>query len=421
MFHSDGVTSGVLYEGIVWDGAGKAEMAISHASSTKYESHVTHRNEAFYNVQAGIVTGYSKYFTVSNNTAEVLFDNCLFVNCVNGVAFGNYNALDNTLRVHGKDQKRPKDGLLGLMTMFNALNPSDITVEDSQSLVFSDYYTEQTDRVFLLKGNPGDMPGRVTIQEHKFQGFTNDDMIHVCNYKGAFFLGATFIPEPRKKPGHGGTEERKPLVFSHKGANPVDIMLVGCEHRYGEPILQKESGANFILAHDTVKGRRGPWHTELPKEAGPRLAAAFDHLRELGEMDYEFNHSPAAERFVAALSRASKAPAAAKVPADFHTRGPIIATYGPTSGMAWGGEELVVKGYNFHPQAKVTLGGLPCTELKVGPWGDGGADYPAKLLRCKTPGHPAGLMEKRLQRIVAACRKNGRKVKHFVEPEGKMC
>ena len=204
---------------------------------------------------------------------------------------------DTTLRVRGKDQTLPKDGFLGMMTFFNAGNPYDLTVEDSQSLVISDYYTEQTQRVLLLKGNAGDPPGRFTFLAHKFQGFAVADMAHVRNYKGAICVGAGFLPEPPLV----GAEEGKrvsfsmqgtkhaaaPLVFSHQGANPVDIMLVGCYYGTGAPVLQKkEGGANFILANDFLNGR--PWHTELSDEEKVKIAGALDHLRELGEVDLEF-------------------------------------------------------------------------------------------------------------------------------------
>ena len=646
MFHSDGATAGVLFEGLVWDGAGKAEVGVNHCSSTHYESHVTHRNEAFYNLKAGIVTSASEYFPYKQATAEVLFDNCLFVNVVgSGIAFGSYNALDNTvidcgfyycgraignyvgnvyvrrchfvgsldadiythvgdcaalrctslgakrflhaggnmfvmqdchvdgwtstrgaverrvsapftlfdctftnppgreppvqccpgaavlvsnckspgtervldldgaiqippgrrgpavssarqsffrsevsvagkvfdarrdfgakgdgkaddtaalraaiqaarqhgkqaiaylphgqyrvtetidvsgenyaiggaglgwqcgtqvfwggkrpdagrevavfhvrnaggvtladlrvatpsgyfddpgvisvlqaasdrpalvtyndvggffqfrrlsphdrvnirmisgvfdfdncqratilaeqlyptrhpqskrfdttLRVRGKDQSLPKDGFLGIMTFFNAGNPYDVTVEDSQSLVVSDYYTEQTTRVLLLKGDSGDTPGRFTFLAHKFHGEHVADMVHVRNYKGAIFLGASFLPQP---PLVGAEEGKKlassmtgakladqPLVFSHQGANPVDIMLVGCTYGTGKPVLEKQSGATFILANDFLGGR--PWHTEPSDEEKAKIARALDHLRELGEMDIDF-------------------------------------------------------------------------------------------------------------------------------------
>ncbi|HZK83003.1 MAG TPA: glycosyl hydrolase family 28-related protein, partial [Humisphaera sp.] len=650
MFHSDGATAGVLFEGIVWDGAGKAEIGVNHCSSTAYESHVTHRNEAFINMKAGIVSSYSQYFKYKNATAEVLFDNCLFVNDDVGVAFGSYNALDNTvincgfyycgrgifnntgnvyvrrcdfvgsldtdivtnvgdssaarctsvgskrflhaggsmfvlqdcrvdgwkstkgaverpvsnpltifdcaftnppdkqapvqgsagaavlisncksdgtdgvldaklsekaitippgkrgsviasaqqrsfrsdanipgkvfdarrdfgakgdgkaddtdaivatikaarehgkgaiaylpngqyrvsktidvfgndyviggagcgwscatqvmwagkrveqshevaifhiknannvvieefvaatpspyyddigvisflhtasespsfvtyndvggftqfrglsqtdrvnirmldgivdfdncqratilaeqiypsrhpqskrfnttLRVRGKDQQLPKDGFLGIMTMFNAGNPYDIIVQDSQSLVISDYYTEQTQRVLWLEGNPGDTPGRFTLLAHKFHSFGADDLVQVRNYKGSLFLGASFLPQPPlvgSEKGKniassmtGAKQESKPFIFSQQGENHIDIMLVGCTYLTGEPILRKESGGNFILANDVVNDRRGPWHTDLSDEAKAKIAAALDHLRQLGQVDAEF-------------------------------------------------------------------------------------------------------------------------------------
>ncbi|HWE01756.1 MAG TPA: glycosyl hydrolase family 28-related protein [Tepidisphaeraceae bacterium] len=653
MFHSDGVTAGVLFEGIVWDGAGKAEVGVNHCSGTHYESHVTHRNEAFINMKAGIVSSYSQYFLYKNATAEVLFDNCLFVNDDVGIAFGSYNALDNTvincafyycgrgifnntgnvyvrrcdfvgsrdtdiwthvgdssaarctsvgsrqflhaggsmfvlqdchmdgwtstrgaiertvsnpltifdctftnppdkqapvqgsagcavlisncksdgtdgvldaklsekaitippgkrgaiigsaqersfqseahvpgkvfdarrdfgakgdgnaddtdavlatikaarehgagaiaylpcgqyrisrtidifgddyrvggagsgwtcatqvawagkrveqgqevamfhiknadhvvleefvaatpsayyedvgvisflqtpsdspsfvtyndvagftqfrglsqkdrvnirmldgivdfdgcqratilaeqiypsrhpqsrrfnttLRVRGHDQQLPKDGFLGIMTMFNAGNPYDIIVQDSQSLVISDYYTEQTQRVLLMEGNPGDTPGRVTLLAHKFHSFGADDLVQVRNYKGSLFLGASFLPQPPlvgSEKGKavsssmtGARQEAKPFVFSQRGENPIDIMLVGCTYVTGEPVLQKEGGGDFILANDVVEGRRGPWHTELSDEAKAKIAAALDQLRELGEVDAEFKRA----------------------------------------------------------------------------------------------------------------------------------
>ena len=205
---------------------------------------------------------------------------------------------NTTLRVRGKDQQMPKDGFLGIMTMFNAGNPYDIIVQDSQSLVISDYYTEQTQRVLLLEGNPGDTPGRVTLLAHKFHSFGADDLVQVRNYKGSLFLGASFLPQPPlvgPEKGKnvassmtGAKQESKPFIFSQQGENPIDIMLVGCTYLTGEPILRKESGGNFILANDVVNDRRGPWHTELSDEAKVKIAGALDHLRELGQVDAEF-------------------------------------------------------------------------------------------------------------------------------------
>jgi hypothetical protein len=203
---------------------------------------------------------------------------------------------DTTLRVRGNDRTLAKDGLLGMMTFFNAGNPYDISVEDSQSLVISDYYTEQTERVLRLKGNPADSPGHFTLLVHKFHGEHYADMVHVRNYKGAIYLGASFLPQPPLT----GSEKGKnlassmagvkladqPLLFSHQGANPVNILLVGCDYLTGAPSLQKESGATYILANDFLNGR--PWHTKLSDDEKLKISESLDELRRLGEADMEF-------------------------------------------------------------------------------------------------------------------------------------
>ena len=68
-------------------------------------------------------------------------------------------------------------------------------MQDSQNLVISDYYTEQTWRVLLLEGNAGDTPGQVTILAHKFHGEHVDDLVNVRNYHGASTCGP--VPFPR--------------------------------------------------------------------------------------------------------------------------------------------------------------------------------------------------------------------------------
>jgi hypothetical protein len=204
---------------------------------------------------------------------------------------------DTTLRVRGKDQTLPKDGFLGIMTMFNAGNPYDITVEDSQSLVISDYYTEQTWRVLLLAGNPGDTPGRFTLLAHKFHGEHVADLVNIRNYKGTVALGASFLPQvPITDPEEaakatGGTMQGvkvkyAPVVLSQQGENPVDLLLMGCTYGTGEPVLQQDKGATVVFANDLLNGR--PWHTTLTDDEKAKIGAALDHLRELGAMDLAF-------------------------------------------------------------------------------------------------------------------------------------
>jgi hypothetical protein len=144
----------------------------------------------------------------------------------------NSRKFQTTLLVKGRDQAVAKDGLIGLMTFYNSQNPSDVTVQDSQSLVVSDYYTEQTWRVLLLEGQPGDTPGRVTKLAHKFHGEHVDDLVNVKNYRGELFLSASPLPEvpitdpEEAKKASGGTL----AGFPREAATQVEARLVSDAH-----------------------------------------------------------------------------------------------------------------------------------------------------------------------------------------------
>ncbi len=79
------------YVGIVWDGRGKAAVGIDHAAS-HFETELRHQHEAFLNfTDAGIRIGKGGV-----QSAEILYENCLFENCSRGVALMAFNDYDNT-------------------------------------------------------------------------------------------------------------------------------------------------------------------------------------------------------------------------------------------------------------------------------------------------------------------------------------
>ncbi len=91
MFWSNGVTRS-RYIGLTWDGANRAAVGVDQASKTYYETRIRHQDEAFLNFRnAGIRVGYNQAVP----TAEMMFRNCLFRNCNNGVAFLSYNDCNN--------------------------------------------------------------------------------------------------------------------------------------------------------------------------------------------------------------------------------------------------------------------------------------------------------------------------------------
>ena len=88
-------------------------------------------------------------------------------------------------------------------------------------------------------------------------------------------------PEEAKKASGGTMQGVKvkgvPMVFSHTGTNPFDIMMVG-----GNTTFKTEPAASLILPK---AGQ--PWPPALTEAEKSKIAAAFDDLRRLGQADLE--------------------------------------------------------------------------------------------------------------------------------------
>ena len=93
MFWSDGIAYS-RYIGLSWDGGGKAAVGFDHAAQNTFETEVQHVNEAYRNF-----TGYG--IRVGNNqvlaSAEILYRNCLFINCGTAIGLLTFNDYNNTI------------------------------------------------------------------------------------------------------------------------------------------------------------------------------------------------------------------------------------------------------------------------------------------------------------------------------------
>ena len=78
------------YVGITWDGQGRASVGIEHQSSS-FSTEVFHQHEAFLNF-----TGTGIRIHDDPASAEMLFENCLFEHCGEGVAYTSFNDYNNT-------------------------------------------------------------------------------------------------------------------------------------------------------------------------------------------------------------------------------------------------------------------------------------------------------------------------------------
>jgi hypothetical protein len=80
------------YVGLSWDGQNKASVGIDHESRTYFETRIRHQDESFANFRvSGIQAGANQIMA----TAEVMYRNCLFQNCANGVSLLQYNQYDH--------------------------------------------------------------------------------------------------------------------------------------------------------------------------------------------------------------------------------------------------------------------------------------------------------------------------------------
>jgi len=93
MFRSNGIAYS-RYEGISWDGAGKASVGFDHASDCRFETEIRHEHEAFRRFKEfGLRVGNQQKIA----SAEILYRNCLFEDCGTALGFLTFNDYDNTV------------------------------------------------------------------------------------------------------------------------------------------------------------------------------------------------------------------------------------------------------------------------------------------------------------------------------------
>lgn len=82
------------YEGLTWDGQGRAAVGVEHKSMSYYETSMRYQDCAFVGLtEHGVLVGRGDEKVA---TAEMWYLNCLFRQCGNGVTLGNFNDYDNT-------------------------------------------------------------------------------------------------------------------------------------------------------------------------------------------------------------------------------------------------------------------------------------------------------------------------------------
>ena len=176
-------------------------------------------------------------------------------NCQRATILAN-NFIGSAL-VESQQRNEPKDGFLGFEYL-EADTRNALTVRDSQNVVVNDLYDEQAKMSQLkLLGNAGDSPGRVTIfGGSKLHTEVKEPIVNIDNYCGTVYLSSFFF-------GDGGAGASY-VVAEQTGANPFDLLLVGCHFGsmsdpYAAPFSWKLSPSAKLTSMENGVGD-GKWN-----------------------------------------------------------------------------------------------------------------------------------------------------------------
>lgn len=233
--------------------------------------------------------------------------NLHFVDCARATILANCS-YEGSVVVEGKG--RVRNGLLGFQTRLATLVDYGLYLRDSQNIVMSDFYVEQSDNGYRLEGSPGDPPGRATLQGAKVQFTVPEGDPHVCTtfdvrgYRGSLFFGPDqFYIEPKSK------------RIRQQGAGPFDLYLLGCVWYDNKPQVEIGPEARLHIIANEAMGMDKVQYTaddQLPPTNLLPLAAAVADLRRLGAADARLNH-PAGRREAAGRRTGYKEQEAATV------------------------------------------------------------------------------------------------------------
>ncbi len=204
--------------------------------------------------------------------------NLILTDCARATILGD-DTYEGSLTVQGRSPQR--GGFLGFETRLSTLVQYDLDLRDNQNIVVSDFYVEQNDNVFRFEGEPGEPPGRATIQGAKVHQTPSDDpaknnFMAINDYGGQIFFGPDQLyVQPQQ------------IRIRQQGAQNLEIFLFGCSF-YNTQLDAKlaPSAKLFTLANAEF----GTGHAPPDAAAPDQLAPALDDLRRLGAVDVALNH-----------------------------------------------------------------------------------------------------------------------------------
>lgn len=193
-------------------------------------------------------------------------------------------------RVKGADY--PKTGFLGFNNFeggHDLYTPGnwDILIQDNQDAVIGWWYSENSFPHLRLERGLRSGAGRFTIQSEKQHSVSSPDFLSIDNYEGRIMYAPGF------------SQSNLQNRITHVGSNPVDIILAAITFRSTQDVLPTfttGTGARQIILSclNFNTSIYPPVITEIPNQQptgwNSSLAASLDHLRELGNLDLNWNY-----------------------------------------------------------------------------------------------------------------------------------
>lgn len=210
--------------------------------------------------------------------------NLHFVDCGRANILANCS-YEGSVVVEGKGRER--DGLIGFQTRLATVGAYGLYLRDSNNIVISDFYMEQSDSGYRFEGSPGDPPGRATIQGAKVE-FTEPKedpgksvALDIHNYHGQIFFGPDqFYVEPKLK------------RIRQEGTQSVELFLIGCSWYDNKPDVQMGPAAKLWSIGNEAYGMQSVQYGAedvMAPQTLPALTLALDDLRRLGQLDLRLN------------------------------------------------------------------------------------------------------------------------------------
>ncbi|MFN4180416.1 MAG: hypothetical protein ACK4I8_08890, partial [Armatimonadota bacterium] len=160
-------------------------------------------------------------------------------------------------------------GLIAFLTRLATLVPYSIYVYDSNSVIFTDFYNEQSDQHIYLEGETGDPPGLVVIMGAKSHLNEEKPYADVVNYHGSLVLGMNQL-----------YVNPKVFVFTQRGENPFSLLLFGHFFYNTKTKFLFSSGKFYTLANYPEGATE-----EVSTEVLSLLSLTLDELRKAGRLD----------------------------------------------------------------------------------------------------------------------------------------